>query len=183
MLFLLLVGFFVLILHMHGIHYHPSADYYRFVGAYEVIHATEEENRALVVGMWQLEIPYNASFDIDQDGWKKTRLNILPDDTFVLTDPPEYFEYLDGFRGTLKGQWEIKPRHWSDPPQIPLVIFYTSDESYRSGENIPSLGAMRLWTLRWNDTDKKYLRFFPESGSSDDYVPPLCPVWKRVVDK
>ena len=137
----------------------------------------EEENSTLFVGTWQIDNPYyGILFQPNNDGWTKTRLRILPDGTFILTDPPEYLANLQGFRGTLKGQWSIDVFHsWNLP--LPLAINYETDEDK------PSLHWMVLRTLCRDNTEKKHLRLFFGPVLDPDYPDHDGPAWKKVEDE
>ena len=190
----LLIGFLVLLLALEGHYFRPSAFFYgetypvppitlkpeneewmQWLKNEENRALFEKENRSLFIGTWHIEEPYGACFARDNQGWEKTRLSILPDGTFMLTDPPEDLEHLNGFRGTLEGQWSIDVfDSWNLP--YPLAI------KYETGEGEPLLRWMVLWTTKRNDTDKKHLRLFLGPSADPDYPDHAYPAWKRVAE-
>ncbi|MCL2745341.1 MAG: hypothetical protein FWE67_15975 [Planctomycetaceae bacterium] len=187
----------VLCLAWYGCYFHPSVAFYwrttypfipvtskpdneewrRYLENKENAALPKEENMALFVGTWQLEVPYNALFTPYNDGWKKTRLKIQPDGTFILTDPPRDLDYLQGFRETLEGEWCLFVMSSNAKQPVPLSV------GYKTRKGSIGLRAMDLRTLRRHKTDKEFLRLVPHPSSADDYVVPTLPVWKRVVDE
>jgi len=130
-----------------------------------------EENMALFVGTWSIASPHYK-----EDRWEKTRLSIRPDGTFILTDPPERLDDLEGFRGTLEGEWSIDVFHsWNLPH--PLAIHYTT------GKDAPSLHSMVLRTTHRDSTDKKHLRLFFFPVLDPDYPDHRRPAWERIADE
>jgi len=103
-------------------------------------------------------------------------LRILPDGTFILTDPPERLDHLEGFRGTLKGEWSIDVFDSWDLPH-PLAIHYAT------GKDAPSLHSMVLRTTQRDSTDKEHLRLFFFPVLDPDYPDHRRPAWERIADE
>jgi hypothetical protein len=99
--------------------FHPSTFYYLLFQPSRVFIHTDsgylendtdipdeiaKEYKSIVCGTWTIESPYNVPFDwrIDISKWKKTRLYLYSDGTFLLANPIVSLDYL----------WE--DYHWKD---------------------------------------------------------------------
>jgi len=194
----LLAGFLILLLAFH-LAFHPVISYPRtypvppnepepkgipgsngYVNQYKKA-LLKEEYRSLLIGTWQIEQPYRDWFEHSNDGWEKTRLSILSDGTFVLTDPPEHLDDLKGFRGVLEGEWSLTVSQSRSTHFSPLI--YAIFIEYETGEGNPRLDLMGLRTTHQGNTDKQYLRLLPYPFPIDpDYPDPAGPAWKRATE-
>ena len=145
--------------------------------------AKEEGKDQLLVGTWQLESikTYVLTGSAPPEEWGKTRLEIRPDYTFVLTEPYEGLDRLHNFSGMVTGQWDMS-YNGNDGTLSVFFICETDMPADRTG--VPAgIQSLNLWTLRENDMSDKYIRLRPCSTSADDYGPPYTPSWKKVIEE
>ena len=177
-----LLALLLLVLYCCGM-FHPVVFRYFIVKTYQV--PPTEDAREFFIGKWQIEIPYDGLLNSRRKGWQETRLEILPDGTFILTDPPRGLQWLGNFQGTLRGKWSCSEWNCAYSVKVPAPsIGFWDEELAKSG--LPTLQPMQLWSIRRNDTEKKHYRLFPWPGSQDDIILGairVCPVWKRVADE
>ena len=137
----------------------------------------EEGKDQLFVGTWQIEIPRVYWVGPEMTGWEKTRLEIRPDNTFILTDPHAHMDGLRGVRKTVTGTWRVMFSTHT------LTIFFTLE---KTENNLPVLAVIpiqNLWTLRENDTSDQYLRLMPRPCEDPDIYGLGTPSWKKVLDE
>lgn len=136
---------------------------------------SDSEVESLFTGTWELEIPDMALFDTEPKGWRETRLQILPDGTYILTNPPDRLEWLEGHQGTVEGKWYLVGKKVNQPS-------FGFSSVVPGDRDSPVLRAVQLHTLREGTESRSNLRLFPIPGSADDYVSPPNPVWKPCSD-
>ena len=141
----------------------------------------EEGKDQLFFGTWQLERPIGVVyylFGIGSD-WEKTRLEIRPDNTFILTDPYEGMESLHNFRETVSGTWEAS----FSLIENTIKIYFTLETKVPDRMGDPArLRPLDLWTLYENDTSNQYLRLHPNCDSYAGDVQQYSPSWKKVIE-
>ena len=158
-------------------------------GKYPVMPNVEQDpenakgNVRLLVGTWQLESiqTYFLSRSATPVEWEKTRLEIRPDHTFILTDPYEGLDYLLNFRGMITGKWEIG---YSEHFGTIMIIFKHETDLPIDWTGFPArIRNQDLWTLRENDTSDEYLRLHPCLSEDEDGFPQNTPSWKKVIEE
>jgi len=141
----------------------------------------EEGKDQLFIGTWKVERSasvFGYLFNLGGLYWKKTRLEIRPDYTFILSAPPEGMDYLHGFRETVTGKWKTR---FSELDHT-LMIEFTHEIDLPADKGVTAyIRSLDLWTLRKNDTSDKYLRLQP--FSPEGYFRENIPSWKKVIEK
>ena len=155
----------------------------------------EEGKDQLFVGTWQVEIPWSnfyadpqhaekhlfSPIDTSMPGWEETRLEVRPDYTFILTDPPRGMDYLQDFRGDVTGTWRAS---YNETDKTLCLYFKAESDLPVDGTGVPArIRSQNLLTLRYNDTSDKNLRLLPNSRGNEGYFPITRPSWKKVIEE
>jgi hypothetical protein len=145
---------------------------------------TEDGRDQLFVGIWQIEIPYDPWPSV-LPGWKKTRLEIRSDQTFILSDPPERMRELHNFRGTITGEWKIgycvKSRALEIRFEPETLLPADRSETLKIW-----IQPQILMTRRKDGTNDQHLRLRPSPSwgpDREEYSFPVTPMWRKRIDE